>query len=117
MAGTSCRVLFTAVLDPSTAGQAKMRVTWVLESNVFSERCFDEMVDHLRRHEYPFHIVQINLSARLRSLKDHASLTDHSASKNLLRRKAGSLVCGPTMGSLRRPMRPASADFSSTTGL
>ena len=59
MAGTSCRVLFTAVFDPSTAGQANMRVTWVLESNVFSERCFDEMVDHLRRHEYPFHIVQI----------------------------------------------------------
>lgn len=36
-----------------------MRVTWVLESNVFSKRCFDEMVDHLRRHDYPFHIVQI----------------------------------------------------------
>jgi hypothetical protein len=36
-----------------------MPVTWVLESNVFSERCFDEMVDHLQRHEYPFHIVRI----------------------------------------------------------
>lgn len=36
-----------------------MSVTWVLESNVFSERCFDEMVDHLRHHAYPFHIVRI----------------------------------------------------------
>jgi ATP-grasp domain, R2K clade family 3 len=36
-----------------------MPVTWVLESNVFSERCFDEMVDHLRAHNFPFHIVRI----------------------------------------------------------
>ncbi len=33
--------------------------TWVLEKNVFSERCFDEMVAYFEKHSMPYHIVQI----------------------------------------------------------
>lgn len=36
-----------------------MRTTWVLESNVFSERCFDEMMTHLEERAYPHHVVRI----------------------------------------------------------
>jgi hypothetical protein len=39
--------------------EAAMRTTWVLESNVFAENCFDEMVAHLKEHRYPFHVVRI----------------------------------------------------------
>lgn len=34
-------------------------VTWVLEQNVFSERCFDEMVSHFKEKNIPYHIVKI----------------------------------------------------------
>ncbi len=33
--------------------------TWVLETNVFSEACFDRMVSHFRDHGIPFETVRI----------------------------------------------------------
>ena len=36
-----------------------MPVTWILESNVFSERSFNEMVGHLKARDYPFHVVRM----------------------------------------------------------
>lgn len=36
-----------------------MTVTWILESNVFAETCFDEMVAHLTERGLPHHIVRI----------------------------------------------------------
>lgn len=34
-------------------------VTWVLESNVFAEVCFDQMVAHFKAKAIPFHVVKI----------------------------------------------------------
>lgn len=34
-------------------------VTWVLEQNVSSERCFDEMVEHFKANDIPYHIVRV----------------------------------------------------------
>jgi hypothetical protein len=34
-------------------------VTWVLEANVFSEKCFDEMVAHLKSRGVSYHIVKV----------------------------------------------------------
>ncbi len=34
-------------------------VTWVLEENVFSERCFDQMVNHFKSNNIPYHIVKV----------------------------------------------------------
>lgn len=34
-------------------------VTWVLEQNVFSEQCFDEMVEHFKKNDIPYHIVKV----------------------------------------------------------
>lgn len=34
-------------------------VTWVLESNIFSERCFDEMIKHFKEKDIPFHVIKI----------------------------------------------------------
>ena len=34
-------------------------VTWVLESNVFAETCFDAMIAHLGAREIPHHVVRI----------------------------------------------------------
>lgn len=36
-----------------------MRTTWVLESNIFAEACFDEMLAHLKSRDYPHHVVRI----------------------------------------------------------
>lgn len=36
-----------------------MVVTWVIEKNVFSHRCFDEMITHLRVRAQPHHVVRI----------------------------------------------------------
>lgn len=36
-----------------------MAVTWILESNVFAETCFDEMVAHLTERGMPYHVVRI----------------------------------------------------------
>ncbi|WP_442577528.1 ATP-grasp domain-containing protein [Mesorhizobium sp. ASY16-5R] len=36
-----------------------MTVTWILESNVFAEACFDEMLAHLRHRRLPHHVVRI----------------------------------------------------------
>lgn len=36
-----------------------MTVTWVLESNVFAEVCFDQMVAHLKARDLPHEIVRI----------------------------------------------------------
>jgi hypothetical protein len=34
-------------------------VTWILESNVFAEVCFDQMVDHFKVRGIPYHVVRI----------------------------------------------------------
>jgi hypothetical protein len=36
-----------------------MTVTWVLESNVFAEECFDSMVGHFRASQIPYHVVRV----------------------------------------------------------
>lgn len=36
-----------------------MSVTWVLESNVFAEVCFDEMVAHFQANSIPYHVVRV----------------------------------------------------------
>lgn len=36
-----------------------MTATWILESNVFAEVCFDEMVAHFKAKEIPHHVVRI----------------------------------------------------------
>lgn len=36
-----------------------VRTTWVLESNIFSERCFDEMMKHLKAGGYDHHVLRI----------------------------------------------------------
>lgn len=36
-----------------------MAVTWILESNVFAETCFDEMMDHLKERGLTHHVVRI----------------------------------------------------------
>jgi hypothetical protein len=36
-----------------------MTVTWVLESNVFAEVCFDQMVAHFKAKAIPYHVVKI----------------------------------------------------------
>lgn len=36
-----------------------MTVTWVIERDVFSEECFDEMVIHFKQKFIPYHIVRI----------------------------------------------------------
>ena len=36
-----------------------MTVTWILESNVFAEACFDEMLAHLRHRRLPHHVVRV----------------------------------------------------------
>lgn len=33
--------------------------TWILESNVFAEVCFDEMLAHLKENGFPHHVVRI----------------------------------------------------------
>jgi hypothetical protein len=40
------------------AGQSKS-VTWVLESNVFAETCFDRMMEHFRQRGVEHHVVRI----------------------------------------------------------
>jgi hypothetical protein len=46
-------------MDGSQTKAAAMTVTWVLEANVFAHSCFDEMVDHLRQIQIPYHVVRI----------------------------------------------------------
>ena len=36
-----------------------MTVTWILERNVFSEKCFDDMVSHMEKNHIPYHVVTI----------------------------------------------------------
>jgi len=36
-----------------------MTVTWVLESNVFDEACFDRMVAHAEARGIPYHVVRV----------------------------------------------------------
>jgi len=36
-----------------------MNVTWVLEKNVFSERCFDDMVNYFEENNIPYHVITI----------------------------------------------------------
>jgi hypothetical protein len=36
-----------------------MTVTWILESNVFAETCFDRMVAHLQGNSIPHHIIRV----------------------------------------------------------
>lgn len=36
-----------------------MTVTWILESNVFAEACFDEMLAHLKERRIPHHVVRV----------------------------------------------------------
>jgi hypothetical protein len=36
-----------------------MTVTWILESNVFAETCFDEMLAHLKHQGIPHHVVRV----------------------------------------------------------
>jgi len=36
-----------------------MKTTWVVERNVFDEKCFDEMIEHLKKENYPYHIVKV----------------------------------------------------------
>jgi hypothetical protein len=36
-----------------------VEVTWILESNVFAEVCFDEMVNHFKVRGIPYHVVRI----------------------------------------------------------
>jgi hypothetical protein len=36
-----------------------MGVTWVLEKNVFSEKCFDQMIAHMNARAIPHHVVTI----------------------------------------------------------
>lgn len=33
--------------------------TWILEQNVFSEKCYDQMVEHLTHRDVPFHVVKV----------------------------------------------------------
>lgn len=34
-------------------------VTWIVEKDVFSEKCFDEMVAHLQKTATPYHVVRV----------------------------------------------------------
>jgi hypothetical protein len=34
-------------------------VTWILERNVFSEECFDQMIKHFKQNDIPYHIVTV----------------------------------------------------------
>jgi len=34
-------------------------ITWVLESDVFSEKCYDRMIKHFNDKYIPFHIVKV----------------------------------------------------------
>jgi len=34
-------------------------VTWVIESNVFSEKCFDRMIKHFKENSINYHVVRI----------------------------------------------------------
>ncbi len=34
-------------------------ITWILERNVFSEKCFDQMVEHFKANGIPYHIVTV----------------------------------------------------------
>ena len=34
-------------------------VTWIIEKNVFSEVCFDKMVEHCKENDIPYHIVSV----------------------------------------------------------
>lgn len=36
-----------------------MKTTWVLEKNVFAEKCFDQMVEHFKDKNIPYHIVKV----------------------------------------------------------
>lgn len=36
-----------------------MPVTWILERDVFSEKCFNEMVSHFKDNGIPYHVVRI----------------------------------------------------------
>jgi len=39
--------------------EKSMTVTWVIERDVFSDRCFDEMVKHFETSGIPYHVVKI----------------------------------------------------------
>ena len=36
-----------------------MKVTWVVEKNVFSEVCFDNMIRHFKDNSIPYHVVKV----------------------------------------------------------